>query len=494
MNIIRSSNLTYPIEIFSEFELERIKKFFTIITDEDSDKPKTYYHYSIVDNRLIVPKYSKLEFIINRKLDYPIIDNKKDYDEDSQLFNDIRLNYSPRNKKQNETMKFLKDKIDDDVLVSLSTGSGKTILTIMHFIMNNMKPIIFCHNNVITSQWVEKITDAGIPMEDIGILQGGKSLNKLLDKRVLIVSTPTMESKLSKPSTTNEVYDFYTRFDPDLLVVDEAHKMFNTISKILLLFHARQKILLTATPVRSLRNENDLIEHVFPIHNEFEILEYEENIDVAYVTFDSNVSNGEKWYVALMHKYNFSSPNYIKYMLKKPNNAYFELIDFFYNSGLLNLQDNTKNKALIVGSTLEQLDYLYNKFSMKYPEKRILKFYGEYKKKSENIPTSGGSEDIILCVSRSIDAGFDVQDLTLLLNTEYIKSKAMTIQLKGRLARSYEGKNKCLYLQLVDLAFDEVVNRCNYSFNTIKEENQSKELNMVHSNIIMPLNEKVSKN
>ena len=118
----------------------------------------------------------------------------------------------------------------------------------------------------------------------------------------------------------------------------------------------------------------------------------------------------------------------------------------------------------------------------------IKKFYDKYKKEHDHIPVTGDDSDIILCVNKSIDAGFDLEDLTLLINLEYVKSKSLVIQLKGRLARTYEGKTKAVYVSMIDNGFNFIGgSRYNSIASIIVDEGKSQVMHF-DSGVTLPLN------
>jgi len=491
MDIVKSSNLRVPLERLSIGQVNYLVDFFTITIQPTSnysgETEKTYYHYSKDSEYLYLPKHTDLNSILQSHLFNVDKTVKKDrFDSNSSMFDSVETVFKPRNEKQVKVLEFLDNNLGEDSLISLSTGSGKTIISILYFLKHNLKPVIMCHNNTIIKQWVEKMIDMGIPEDYIGILQGSKSLNKLKDKKIIVASTPTMASKTNNPVEVKNLVQFFNDSEIDLLIVDEGHKLFNTVSRVLMFFNFYQTIILTATPVRSMVDENKILSHVYPMKNDFQIVEYEQDIDVNYLTFNSSINQKELNSISLNDKYRFDKFKYVKYLMKKPNNSYFIFLDYLYETCIVNCKENEKNKALIVGSTIEQLEYIYDNFKLAYPELKIKKFYGNYKKEKEHIPCTGDTTDIILSIGQSVDAGFDEQDLTILINLSYVKSESLVIQLKGRLARTFEGKKKALYLQPVDLAIPRIGEIVTSNYELIKVEGKSS-ISIQNSGIILPM-------
>ena len=488
MTINTSNIIEIPLTLLREHEVERLTDFFTVeLRDKNSgDVTKRYYHYAKNDTSLFLPKYTKIKEIIGRDIEVNV--TNKPFNDNTGLFSDVENKIELRNDKQRTTVEFMQNNLDKDMLISLSTGSGKTILTIRHFLVNNLKPIIFCHNLTIMQQWVDKCVMMGIDRDDIGTIQGSYSRNKLKGKKVYVASTPTIESNLKNVEKTNFLYKFLKEEKIDLFVVDEAHKLFNSVSKILFSFDVPQKVLLTATATRSLSEELEILRHVFPVDNCLDIVDYEQPVDVFLHHFNSSPKPGEIYLISMLDKYKFNSNMYTSYMLRKPDNTYFRLVDHTRRLYLKNLSDNVKNKVLICGYTVKQLDYLFDNFNHHYPELKIKRFYGTHKSKEEHIPITGDDTDIILCVTGSIDAGFDVEDMTLLINLCYNKSEALLIQLKGRLSRTYDGKKRAIYVNMIDNGIPFIGGKRSGDIEDVIAKEGKSILFRYDSNIVLPEN------
>lgn len=484
IEVIKKNNL-YMVKVEEQNEVNHLTHLFnnfTVTNDEDTK----FFFIKKDENSYIFPKYFDIREFLHVDFKYSE-DTIEQYEAD--VFNNISHKIKLRNEKQEKTWKFLEENDKKDCLISLSTGSGKTVITIKYFIDMKLKPVIFCHNLTILKQWVEKITQlTELTEDDIGIIDSKWSKKKCSGKKVFVVSTPTYKASIN--STDYEKYysiiNFLNGENIGVLVVDEAHKSFNTINHALMNIKSFSRILLTATPRRSLKKEHRLLNYCYPISNAFEIIEYEQPIDFYACHFDSNPLPKNYAYICNYNKYNFDRNRYINYLMKKPNNSYGKLVEYFYSLGIKNLTDNKKNKTLLIGTTVKQLDYLFDFFKEKYPEMKIKKFYSKHKKEEANITKTGDDTDLILAIAGSVDAGLDIEDLTLVINLTYVKSTSLIIQLKGRLARTYEGKSKAIYLSVYDNSF-KFSNTCYTSnYRDIAEERETRMFN-IPSGIVLPL-------
>ena len=172
--------------------------------------------------------------------------------------------------------------------------------------------------------------------------------------------------------------------------------------------------------------------------------------------------------MCLSSKYKLDKNNYFKY-LKRENNQeqYFLMIESLIND--VRKKYGNHIKFLFTGLTIESLNALYDRFSNN-PLNKIKRFYGEFMDNA----VVGDDTTITLTIMQTIQAGYDVEDLNVIINLVPVASKALTIQLKGRLSRTFEGKELALYIALVDTGFFGIVNVQSKQLNVIEEEAKSK--------------------
>lgn len=456
--------VSYPHPMTNDYN--RILNLLTV-KDDEGDK---YYLGSLGNNTYCLPRYlDKETFTVRKRDEQKVITYNK------LLFDNYPIFFKPRNDKQIRTVDYLNN--NSEACLKLSTGSGKTKCTINHILSNNLKAIILCHNSKIMSQWEEAIKEMTVLSdEDLYCVSGNYSKKKLLRAKIVIISNKTVSARIKSEKMIEFLTDMFNcRFDTT--VIDEAHLALEANNLWLMNVYTPNVYILTATPNRSNRQEDDLIKFIYPIHNTLEIIEYEQPVRTVFYTFDSKPESKDNYYVCLSSKYGLDKNNYFKY-IKRDNNflSYFNML-----SGIIDrIRSKYGNgiKFLITGLTIENLNMLYAELS-KFPVNKINRYYGEFMEDTR----AGDDTNITLTIMSTIQAGYDVSDLNVVINLVPVSSPALIIQLKGRLARTFEGKNLAMYIALVDTGFPNIIRTQTKQMNKILEEGMS-EVTVITDNIV----------
>jgi superfamily II DNA or RNA helicase len=437
---------------------------------------KTFYLED--EHALYLPRCSIQLFDQHPKLkDYLYIDDKSQYSVDhSELFDGYDVLYEPRDDIQKKCYEHIIKDDYEDTLISISTGLGKTFISIYAAVKNKKKTIVFCHNNTILNQWVKAIQKfTNIPKNKIGIIGNGKKIDeeKLKECPFIIVSNMTFTRRLNDKdySVVNTLNSLKTNY----LIFDEGHYHFDCLVNASLLLSYDKQIFLTATPSRGLKEENVVYKYCIPFNNVFEHIESKLDYEVYFYRHNSKPDLKEFNYIAFNK---FDNNRYADYTKKKTNDKrnYFknllkECIEVIEKHNKIN---DIKDKILIVGHKIDQLEFFYETLCEFYPEKKIARYYGSLLKSKENKPKTGDDFDFILAITRAVDAGFDIEDLTGMIVFPFIYKEHTFKQLKGRLARIYEGKKTALMIDLVDLGFKDMAMGMVKKMNILNEEGTTK--------------------
>ena len=131
---------------------------------------------------------------------------------------EIQCNAIPRNKLQEETLDYLLN--NNEGIIQLDTGSGKTIIAIMAISKIKKKTLILLHRTNLAHQWIERFrefTDIG---DNISILENSK-IKESFSKSIVIATVQSFMMALK-----NRKDEFILELEKanfGLLFSDELH-------------------------------------------------------------------------------------------------------------------------------------------------------------------------------------------------------------------------------------------------------------------------------
>lgn len=126
-------------------------------------------------------------------------------------------------------------------LVTLPTGTGKTIVFIALAKIAQGRVLIVAHRNELIKQPHEKLVSAGVSPEDIGVVKAGRNE---LDRKYVLASVQT----LARANRLEQVQPG----DFSLLIIDEAHHAAaDSYRRVIERVQARLTLGVTATPFRA---------------------------------------------------------------------------------------------------------------------------------------------------------------------------------------------------------------------------------------------------
>lgn len=177
------------------------------------------------------------------------------FDRDVTDGENIRINakFQPRNQLQEEGIKYFCT--NDNGILKLNPGEGKTIISILSICQMKKKSIIFVHKDSLVDQWKERFLQASdISEEDIGILETSK-YKEIIKKPIVIGTVQTMGNMIKKFPYLEK--DFYEA-NFGLAIWDECHTTGGAqlFSKSIYYIPARKCFGLSATPGRSDHNDD----------------------------------------------------------------------------------------------------------------------------------------------------------------------------------------------------------------------------------------------
>lgn len=425
------------------------------------------YLYDKEKKELIIPGGYNLETLRNFFPNEEFLD-LREQKIPPRIVKGLSLNSNPKNDLQINSINFLignkYSKYQNQKMLSLNTGEGKTYCAINYIYRTSLFPIIFVDQDSLAKQWKESIIKfTNCEEKNIFILSGRDNFNKLNnmkndeieDIKFVIAIHRTISSILNSEDGKKTIQDFFTNLQFGVKIFDEAHIEFQNIISIDCLTDV-PSIYLTATPERSNYNENRVYQNVFGGIVRFNsnsinknAIEKYHNVIITKVNSQPNALTQTK----MVTNRGFSVNNFFNYVTKDKKDFYFETIKNILDIAL----KNGKRKTAIILHTIESVTIFLEMLKKIYPDLNISRFDGTVKKSDRNKVLT--NSDIIVTTDVSFNKGIDVPDLEIVINLVPLSSRPKTEQMLGRL-RKLENK-EVFYFDVVDVGFDSCLKQLN---------------------------------
>jgi superfamily II DNA or RNA helicase len=250
---------------------------------------KRYTHKGYVfdeeNMELRIPSTVSLDQILTRLVNDGYvnveIDNKFEEKITPHRIENIKTLSTPRNNFQVEAIKFLvaedaNDKKQSFRLLSLDTGFGKTICTILAICKLKMSSLIFSVN--LSEQWIERIigsTTANMN-KDVVLFKTWKDMDNWYNSDHYIKPTffvMGIDAAIAMMKRDPDaIRNFCNKFGIGIQVFDECHEHFMKIIKIMVRNDVERTFFLSATPTRADKSQEYLYRKLFrvdtPIYGE----------------------------------------------------------------------------------------------------------------------------------------------------------------------------------------------------------------------------------
>lgn len=301
---------------------------------------------------------------------------------------------------------------DEDGILQLSAGTGKTITSLMIASEGKKFPLlIVVHTTALFAQWKKVISQVyAIPESEIGTIRGPKC--EWRGKSVAIAMLPSLAQRKYEP-------EFYKHWR--LIVVDEVHRA-GAISwaKTVYLFHG-QRIGLSATPDRP-----DGMDKAFRVHLGKVRYRYtQQPLGSEFVFVHTGRTIPTPW-----------MRNPMKRLAVVMSNCSKDIVRNDCISAILRQVHKEGRKVIVLGDRVETLELLCKK----YPGKSKAVFVGKVKQGADR--EAALSKDAIFATSSMAKEGLDVPALDTLLITIPFSGLGRLEQSVGRILRTCEGKQQ----------------------------------------------------
>jgi len=356
---------------------------------------------------------------------------------------DIKCLYEPKDSLQTEALSFLSDNWNrSQLLLHLRTDSGKTFIAIKFICEEKRKAIIIAHNEVVLTQWISRILEfTNISEDEIGIIQGKKSINKVTGKeKIFIAIHRTLTNIVEEDS--KRLFSFVKENDIDIKIIDECHLEMMSTFVIDSFLNIPTNIYLTATAERAKYDEDKVFGYIVPVKDSFgkgskDISDIDKQLKTYFINYTTNISENRE--AKLTTRYGFDLAKWAAYTLDFSEEI-GEMILYYLKKIYVKLKTKDVNVAIM----LKSLDQC-RKFELFFESKGIEvgQFNTIYKdKKTRHLQLEKG---ICLTTDKSFGTAVD-SSIDVLFNLLPIGNRPGTLQMVGRLRST----GKLIYYDFTD--------------------------------------------
>lgn len=375
----------------------------------------------------------------------------------------LMMKKSPRNDKQKEALDFMlcKGKYSGNsrfsqFQVNLNTGVGKTYCATGVIQATGIRSIIITAQSGILDQWRERIQDyTNLPNSEVINLEGSQMLNRILDNRSSVMNKSVYLVTHSTLHYFGEEYGWdkvgavFEKLGIGIKIYDEAHQNFSNLAMIDFFTNTWRTYYLTATPMRSSKDENRIYQIYMKNVPRIDLFDEEEDPHTKYISmkYNSNPTSADKKFCR-NDFYGLNRINYVSYLMR--NDRFWIMFDYIFS-----LIYKTGGRALFYIGTNEGIKKVYDHILFHYPE--LWADIGIYTSISVD-KAEAKKKKYILTTTKSAGAGEDIAHLKYsVVLAEPFKSEILARQTLGRTR-----DDDTIYIELVDVGFSQLLNYYNY--------------------------------
>lgn len=403
--------------------------------------PKKIFYYTRIKNGLIVPRGYEVPF--NHKI---CKDTRRE----------VTVQYPPfklsLRDTQEEARTHYLDNTDDNGLIVLPTGKGKSILGLNLAYTLRQRTLVLVHKDDLVDGWTK---DSHLCFGDnlnVGIYKGKK---RVIGEQITIATIQTL-NRLSH----EDIREFQKNFG--MVIIDEVHHIASTSFDLLHMFEGAYKLGLSATPERSDGLTKAMYLHLGGLAYKYEASKDDTDIlpvEVIVKRIDTPIDvplkrEGNKYVIAseldIKNNVNLVGAKCVPFE-DRPRIPYFNVDDLlvmnenYININLKNiLKEYKKDRSIICFFTQKKhIDSYYEMLCSKgIPSDKILKYYGDSKESKDELKSRAESKEALITLATYSIAteGTNVKAWEVAFMISSINNGKNTEQAVGRIRRSKEGK------------------------------------------------------
>tara|TARA_Y100000310_G_scaffold208104_1_gene208607 strand:+ start:782 stop:2158 length:1377 start_codon:yes stop_codon:yes gene_type:complete len=349
--------------------------------------------------------------------------NSVTVDDDTVLGEDLKYTDSIvlRDNQYEPVKKFVEN---ENGIVSLPCGAGKTIVGLKALAEIGKPAIVLVHKTFLLNQWRDRAKE--FLNEDIGLVGAGQEDWK--GRKIVVGMIQSLNNVDKYPK---EFYEYF-----GVVISDEVHRLSAPVwEKVVGQFPARRRWGLTATPYRT-----DGLECIFKWHiGGMLFIENEQPLTPQVVQIRTEAYMSSHKYINMWGNRNLNMGRLISNLVKDEDRMYLIIKS-------LKKVIKSGRKLLVLSDRLNSLDELKKGLSSTGAD--IKMYVGST---SEEDRYSAEDADVILATSQMASEGLDIPDLDTLVLVTPKSSLPWLKQAVGRILRDVEGKKKPLIIDYIDL-------------------------------------------
>ena len=340
------------------------------------------------------------------------------------------------------------------ISLNLNTGKGKTYVAITIFAYYSIKTMMIASSIDWLNQWKEKILEyTNLSPDEIYIISGAPSIYKLKsgfrdkDKIKFYLCSHDTLSSYAKKNGWESIHELFQYLRIGIKIYDEAHLYFNNILMIDFFTNTWKTYYLTATPIKSDRDENKIYQIAYSNIPKLSLFNEDTDPHTKYIAVQYNSHPTLREVNMCKNAYGFDRNKYIDYTLSRPN--FFKITQLVVEYALKNI--SVDGKILIYIGTNKAIAVVYAFLTFLFGSKVKIGVFSSLvskEKKKEEL-----NNTIILTTTKSAGAALDIEGLqvTIVLD-EPFNSAVLARQTLGR-TRAKD----TMYIDVVDIGFNALV-------------------------------------
>lgn len=450
---------------------------------ELKDCPKLEYQFQIYD--LICHKYNffaisydeeKKILYLPRGIDISFVQNllgiptteitwlkANKYEE----FEEVKIKYKPRDDTQKEALRFMlglgeyeKNQYNSMLMINSTTGFGKSYCSIYTMCFTRIKSIVITYAVTILKQWKGYILQyTNMTDKDVYLISGADSINMLLSQKtrnksakIFLVTHSTLRDYAAKYGW-DKIDELFKIIKVGQCFIDEAHRDFENICRIMAYTNVFKTYFVTATPARSSKDENRIYQIATKNIPKI-VLRKETDKHINYIAIKYSSYPSPKQKSDMYNAYGLDKNKYINYLVHQPNFYCMMRI-------IMDMAIKANGPVLFYIDTNAAILTIYEWIAKEYPE-----FSGEIGIYSglvnQDVKVDEKKKRIILSTLKSAGAAEQIDGLKMaVVLAAPFKSTVTAIQAAGRLRDP-----NTYFIELIDLSFQSIKKYYYYKLST----------------------------
>ena len=369
----------------------------------------------------------------------------------------VKLKYEPRDDTQRQALRFMlgldeydKNQYQSILMVSSATGFGKSYCSIYTIAYTMIKSIVITYAITILKQWKDYVLKyTNIPERDIYLISGADSINMLLAQKtryksakIFLVSHSTLRDYANKYGW-DKIDELFKIIKVGQCFIDEAHRDFENICRIMAHTNVYKTYFITATPARSSKDENHIYQIATKNYPKI-VLKKETDKHINYIAIKYSSCPTPVQKSDMFNAYGLDRNKYINYIVHQPN--FYCILRI-----IMEMVKKLDGPALFYIDTNAAILVVYKWLIENYPE--YIGDIGIYSGLVEQeVKVHEKKKKLILSTLKSAGAAEQIDGLKLAaVLAAPFKSKVVAIQAAGRLRDP-----NTYFIELVDLSFESI--------------------------------------